>query len=122
LLARVRGRPRGSILAAVACLLAAMAMHLQFDAPQPPIEFKVALNLTVVVLLYLLLRTGYLRRVRAALAARAAAGVITGAEASELLSRRYRRRELQRVPADAQRAELRSRQEDILAGIDAEAG
>ena len=92
---------RGGAPRAAACLAAAMAMHLLFDAPAPgaAILLKVAAQLRVVLVFYLKLRRGYRARARAALARHVAAGAVPGVEAPALLARRSRRRRQRRVPA-----------------------
>jgi protease PrsW len=114
---------RGGWPRAAACLAAAMAMHLLFDAPAPGavILLKVLLNFAVVLVLYLHLQRGYRARARAALARRVAAGAVPGVEAPTLLTRRSRRRRQRRVPVGPVRDEVRSRQLADLAGIEQEA-
>ena len=110
----------GLLLAAAACLVAAVGMHLLFDAPGVAIAVKVAVNFAVAAILYLLLSSAFVHRARALIAANAAAGLVSTADASSVLSRR-RRRQLRRIQAPADRDTLRARQEDILAELDAEA-
>lgn len=103
LVARRRGAEHGSVLAAVACLLSAIAMHLIFDAPEIAEVIKVGLNFVIVLALYLLLTNAYLARARLALADGVAAGTISQGEAASLLSRRRRRRDLdQATPTERQ--------------------
>jgi len=109
------------LLAAAACLTAAMGMHLLFDAPGVVIELKVAVNFALAAILYLMLSSAFLHRAREWLAAAAAAGLVSAADASSVLSRRRRRAELRRVHLPADRQSLRQRQQDILAELDAEA-
>ena len=92
---------RGGALPAAACLAAAMAMHLLFDAPGPglAILLKVLLNFAVVLAFYLTLRRGYRARARAALARHVAAGR-SRVEAPYLLTRRSRRRRQRRSRSD----------------------
>ena len=118
------GRPdraAAGLLPAVACVLAAVGMHLLFDAPVLPIEIKVALNFVLVATLYLLLRRAFLRRARRLLAARAAAGLVSPADAASVLSRRRRRADLRKVQAEPERDRMRTRQLQILAEVSAEA-
>jgi hypothetical protein len=77
-----RGLRRGAPPAA-ACLAAAMAMHLLFDAPgpTPAILLKVLLDFVAVVAFYLKLQRGYRARARAVLARHVAAGLVPGVEA-----------------------------------------
>jgi RsiW-degrading membrane proteinase PrsW (M82 family) len=115
------GRGRYRVPLAVGCLLLAMAMHLQFDAPHPSIPVKVLVNFVVVAVLYLLVSQSYLTRAREVLGAEAAAGTITKAEAAGFLSRRFRRAELRRAGSAIERDQLTVRQQRILARIDLEA-
>ena len=114
-------RPGYGLIAAAGCLVAAVGMHLLFDAPAVAIELKVAVNFALAATLYLLLSSAFLHRARGLLAAAAAAGLVSSASASSVLSRRRRRQELLRIQAPAERDELRARQQDILAELDAEA-
>jgi protease PrsW len=118
--AQRRGAENGSVLAAVACLLGAMAMHLIFDAPQIAEVLKVALNFAVVAVVYLLLANAYLTRARHALAERVAAGAISPHDAASLLSRRRRRHELDHATA-AERRELATERLSQLAEVEREA-
>ncbi len=125
------GRPRPSgapearmghcILAAAACLVAAIGMHLLYDAPAVPVEIKVAVNFAIAAVLYLLLSSAFVHRAREWLATAAAAGVVSAAEASSVLSRRRRRQELRQLQAPAERDLLRARQRIILTELDAAA-
>ena len=114
---------RGGAPRAAACLAAAMAMHLLFDAPAPGavIVLKVLLNFVVVLVFYLMLRRAYRARARAALARHVAAGDVPAIEAPYLLSRRTRRRRQRRVPVGPVRDEVVSRQLADLADIEREA-
>ncbi|HTZ91152.1 MAG TPA: PrsW family glutamic-type intramembrane protease [Streptosporangiaceae bacterium] len=114
-------RDEAGLLPATACLIAGLGMHLLFDAPGPPIELKVGVNFTIVAVLYLLLSSAFVRRARTVLAARAAAGLVSPAEADSVLSRRRRRAQLRLVEEPAERAAVRARQREILAEVDAEA-
>jgi protease PrsW len=118
LVRRRRGALEVSVLPAIACLLGAMAMHLLFDAPQPAIAVKVALNLAAVVVLYLFLSHDYLSRARTVLADWTAAGNISHDEEASLLSRRRRRRELARAGTSAERSRLAARQGALLADLE----
>jgi RsiW-degrading membrane proteinase PrsW (M82 family) len=120
LVAHRRGAEHGGVLPAVACLLAAMAMHLIFDAPQLAQVIKVLLNFAIVLVVYLLLTNAYLSRARDALAERVAAGAITQREAASLLSRRKRRHEVNRATT-ADRTLLVARQQNQLADVEREA-
>ncbi len=114
---------RGGAPRAAACLAAAMAMHLLFDAPAPGavIVLKVLLNFAVVLAFYLALRRGYRARARATLAGRVAAGAVPAVEAPYLLTRGGRRRRRRRVPVGPVRDEVVSRQLADLAAIEREA-
>ncbi len=114
---------RGGAPRAAACLAAAMAMHLLFDAPAPgaAILLKIAINFVVVLVFYLKLQRGYRARARAALARHVAAGAVPGVEAPALLTRSSRRRRQRLVPPGPVRAEVVSRQLADLAGIEREA-
>jgi protease PrsW len=115
-----RGAENGNMLAAVACLLGAMAMHLIFDAPQIAEAVKVGLNFVVVVVVYLLLANAYMNRARRALADRVAAGTISPHDAASLLSRRRRRQELDHATA-AERPGLAAEHLVQLAEVEREA-
>lgn len=120
LVAHRRGAAHGSVLAAVACLLTAMAMHLIFDAPEIAVVVKVALNFVIVLAAYLLLTSAYLARARWALAGGVAAGTISKPEAASLLSRRRRRTDLHEAPL-AERQLLAAQQGKHLAEVEREA-
>jgi len=113
-----RGRDGG--LPAAACLLAAMAMHLLFDAPRVTIIVKVGVNFVAVAGLYLALRHAYLDRARSQLAGWAAAGVISTEEQTGLLRRR-RWGGLAKPRPGAERDRLQVRQRELLAELDREA-
>lgn len=121
LIARGRAGVRGGPLLAGACLVAALAMHLLFDAPFLPLAIKVAVNFVLAGGLYLVLSNSYLERANDVLAARAAAGMVTADEAANLLSRWRRRRELRRAQPGPERGLLRARQERLLAEVDGQA-
>ena len=114
---------RGGAPRAAACLAAAMAMHLLFDAPGPglAILLKVLINFVAVLAFYLSLQRGYRARARAVLARRVAAGAVPGVEAPTLLTRRSRRRRQRRVPLGLVRDQVRSQQLAALADIEQEA-
>jgi protease PrsW len=119
--AHAAGPGYGLLVAAAACLAAAVGMHLLFDAPALAVEFKVAVNFALVAILYLLLSSAFLHRARELLAAAVAAGLVSTADAAALLSRRRRRRELRQIHLPADRDKLRERQRDILTELDSEA-
>ena len=114
---------RGGAPRAAACLAAAMAMHLLFDAPGPglAILLKVLINFVAVLAFYLSLQRGYRARARAVLARRVAAGAVPGVEAPTLLTRRSRRRRQRLVPLGLVRDQVRSQQLAALADIEQEA-
>jgi protease PrsW len=114
---------RGGAPRAAACLAAAMAMHLLFDAPGPSLAIllKVLVNFVVVLAFYLKLRRGHRARARAALARHVAAGAVPGVEAPFLLTRRSRRRRQRQTPVGPVRDEVVSRQLADLADIEREA-
>ncbi len=111
-------RGRDGALPAVACLLTAMTMHLLFDAPHLSIPVKATVNFLVAGVLYVVLSNAYLTRARNALEAQAGTGLITPAEATAMLSRRRRRRELRHAKPGTERDRLRRRQREILARLD----
>jgi protease PrsW len=114
-------RGRAGLPTAVACLLAAMAMHLLFDAPYVPLAVKVGVNLIAAAVLYLALRREYLARARAFLADQVAAGLQTRSAADDLTSRLGRRRALWRAEPGWERDRLRAHQQRVLADLDAAA-
>jgi RsiW-degrading membrane proteinase PrsW (M82 family) len=120
LVARRRGAQHGGILPAVACLLAAMAMHLVFDAPQIAEVVKVGLNFATFVGVYVLLTNAYLSRARSALAERVTAGTISPGEAAGLLNRR-RRRHYRQQAAAADRQLVAAEQRSHLTDVEREA-
>jgi RsiW-degrading membrane proteinase PrsW (M82 family) len=120
LAARRRGAEHGSVLAAVACLLTAIAMHLIFDAPSIAEVVKVGLNFVIVLTVYLLLTSAYLTRARWALADGVATRSISEREAASLLNRRRRRDELHRTTG-TERELLAARQASHLTDVDREA-
>ncbi len=99
------------------CLLAAMAMHLLFDAPGLAIIVRVGVNFAVVAGLYLLLRHAYLDRARSLLAGWAEAGVISPDEQTGLLRRR-RWGGLEKPGSVAERDRLRTRHRELVADLD----
>jgi protease PrsW len=108
---------RGFELAA-ACLAAAMAMHLLFDAPDIPLPVKVIVNFVVAGVLYAHLTESYLTRAHQAVADLTATGAVLPHEAPVLLRRRGRRRELRAAPTPAQRALRQARYGEVLTGIE----
>ena len=113
-----RGRGRSGYLLALACLAAAMLMHVLFDAPHPALAIKVAVNFVIVAVLYVLLADSYRGRARAVLTGLARAGAVTNEEAAHLLSRRFRRDEMRRAGSSAARDRLVARHEVLLTEID----
>jgi protease PrsW len=111
-------RGRAGLPPAVACLLAAMAMHLLFDAPYVPLPAKVGVNLVGVAAFYLALRQRYLARARGFLADQVAAGTVTSSQAADLASRPGRRQALRRADPGADRELLRTSQQRVLAELD----
>jgi protease PrsW len=114
-----RGRSRDGVLPAAACLLAAIGMHLLFDAPHISLGLKVGVNFIAVGTLFLWLSSRYLATARSVLDASCAAGLITPDQAVRYLSRRGRRAELRAAGSAADRHQARARQQAILARIDA---
>jgi RsiW-degrading membrane proteinase PrsW (M82 family) len=114
---------RGGAPPAAACLAAAMAMHLLFDAPGPALAIllKILLNFAVVLAFYLKLQRGYRASARAVLARHVAAGAVPAIEAPALLTRRSRRRRQRQVPFGPVRDQVASRQLADLADIEREA-
>jgi protease PrsW len=115
-----RERRREGVVLAVICLLAAMAMHLLFDAPHPAVLVKVAVNFLIVGVLYILLRESYMSSAREAVAACAASGTVSPAEAAAAMSRRSRRRELRRAQPGPERDRVLARQREVLAIVEDE--
>lgn len=112
-----RGLHRGAP-AAAACLAVAIAMHLQFDAPQPVIFLKVLINFVVILVFYLRLRRAYLARARAALTRQVTSGAIPDSEASALLGRRSRRRRQRQATPGPVREQVAVRQQTALIDIE----
>jgi protease PrsW len=114
---------RGGAPPAAACLAAAMAMHLLFDAPGPALAIllKILLNFVVVLAFYLKLQRGYRARARGVLARHVAAGAVPAIEAPALLTRRSRRRRQRQFPFGPVRDQVASRQLADLADIEREA-
>ena len=112
------GRRRPGLLLALGFLIAAMAMHLLFDAPHPAIEIKVAIDFLIVGLLYLQLRGSYLTRAQGVLDSYAKSGLIPPGAAATLLSRRSRRRELRLVPPGPERESVPAWHDRILERVD----
>jgi protease PrsW len=116
-----RGRTRDGVWPAIACLLAAIAMHLLFDAPHISLGLKVGVNFIAVGTLFLWLSSRYLAVARSVLDAECAAGLISPDQAAGYLSRRGRRQELKAAGSAEQRDRVRARQQSSLARIDAAA-
>jgi protease PrsW len=112
------GRSRRGIASAVACLAAAMGMHLLFDAPHPAISIKVTVNLVVVAALYLWLAEAYRARARDVGHDNALAADGSPDDPAGLLSRRQRLRELRRVGPGSQRDAIAARQRQALAAVE----
>jgi RsiW-degrading membrane proteinase PrsW (M82 family) len=112
-------RGRAGLPPAIACVLAAMAMHLLFDAPYVPLLVKVGANLAGAAAFYLVLRHDYAVRAQGFLTEQVAAGVLTGSQASDLISRRGRRRAVRQTAAGPERELVRERQQQGLADLDA---
>ena len=117
----LHGATRRALAVAVICLATAMGMHLLFDAPDLPLVIKTVVNFCVFGAVYLRLRYSYLRRARSSLARYQAAGIIGAAEATGLVSRRWRDDALRRASSPSAEEELRTRQAEILAGVEADA-
>jgi protease PrsW len=113
-------RGRHGVMPAVACLVAAMTMHLIFDAPGLTLIFKVGVNFATVAGFYLVLRHAYLGRARSLLAGWAEAGVISLDEQTGLLRRR-RWGGMVKPGSEAERGQLRSRQRELVTDLDREA-
>ncbi len=116
----IRQRRREGVALAIICLLAAMAMHLLFDAPHPAEPIKVVVNFLIVSVLYFLLRDSYVANAREVAAACAASGTISPAEGASAVSRRSRRRDLLRARPGPQRDRVRARQREVLAIVEDE--
>jgi protease PrsW len=115
-----RERRREGVVLAIVCLLAAMAMHLLFDAPHPAVVVKVAVNFLIVGVLYTLLRESYMSSAREAVAACAASGTVSPGEAASALGRQSRRRQRRRAQPGAQRDRVLARQREVLAIVEDE--
>jgi protease PrsW len=113
-----RGRSRSGYLLALACLAAAMVMHLLFDAPHPALAIKVVVNFVIVGVLYITLADSYRHRAHGALDWLARTGVVSDEEAEHLLSRRFRRDELGRTGSLAARDRLAARYAALLTEIE----
>lgn len=115
LLAHRAGPPRRHAVPAVLCLLTAMSMHGQFDAPWLEsvggIVVKAVLNFLVALAFYVVLRRGVRRRARAFLLAPASELSL------DLLTRGARRRVLRGLPP-ARRAAAATRAEAHLAVLE----
>jgi protease PrsW len=115
-----RERRREGVVLAILCLLAAIAMHVLFDAPHPAILVKVVVNFLIVGVLYLLLRESYLANAREVIAACAASGTVSPGEAASALSRRSRRLQWRRAQAGAPRDAVLARQRQVIAIVEDE--
>jgi protease PrsW len=113
--------PGHGLLAATACVTAAVGMHLLFDAPAVPVGVKVAVNFAIAATLYLRLSSAFVRRARRLLAGRAAAGQLSPADAGSVLSRHRRSAELRQADGATERVRLRQRHQQILTQLDSEA-
>jgi RsiW-degrading membrane proteinase PrsW (M82 family) len=112
-------RGRDGLPPAIACLLAAMAMHLLFDAPYVPLPVKVVVDLAAAAAFYLVLRHEYEIRARGFLAEQVAAGRITDSQAIDLVSRRGRQRAVRQAASGPERELLRAGLQQDLADLDA---
>ena len=115
------GRSRRGVLTALTCLIVAMGMHLLFNAPDVFSGIKVAVNFIAVAALYATLTDSYLNRARGVLSRYAQAGRVTDCEATELLSRIARQRELREAGSESDREAVRARQDDVLGSVEADA-
>jgi protease PrsW len=113
--------PRRGVPAAACCLAVAIAMHLQFDAPQPTAFLKVLINFVVILVFYMWLRRAYLVRARATLTRQVTSDAIPASEASALLGRRSRRRRQRQATPGPVREEVTARQQAALADIELDA-
>ncbi|QVQ53783.1 PrsW family intramembrane metalloprotease [Spiractinospora alimapuensis] len=118
LLAAGAWRPNARrVLAAILLVLTAIVLHLFFNAPVlgegPAVLVKVLLNLTVVLVVYFVIRHAYRRRVRAALTEEGERFGVEPAAARALIRRSGRRKALRRTSA-ADRAQARRRQEALV--------
>jgi protease PrsW len=116
----VRQNRREGVALAIVCLLTAMAMHLLFDAPHPAVLVKVIVNFLIVGVLYLVLRGSYMTSAREVVAACAASGTVSPAEAASAISRRSRRRDLLGAQPGPGRDRVRARQREVLAIVEDE--
>jgi protease PrsW len=111
---------RGAV-PACAILAAAIAMHVVADLPRVPVPVRGLFSLGVVTGVYLVLRHGYLTRIRSVLDARSAFGMNTERETSPLLTRHSRRRARRRLPAGPRRAHLAESQQVRLDAVEDQA-
>lgn len=111
---------RGAV-PACAILAAAIAMHLVVALPHTAVAARGAFSLAAVTGVYLVLRHGYLARMRSILDARNAFGMNTEREASPLLTRRGRSRARRRLPPGSQRDQLAERQRARLSAVEDQA-
>jgi RsiW-degrading membrane proteinase PrsW (M82 family) len=114
-------RRRAGLTPAIGCLVAAMAMHVLFDAPYVPLLANVGLDLAAVATFYLLLRRDYMIAARGFLAEQVAAGALRNSQAADLVSRGGRRRAIRRSGSSAERDQLRAHYQRSLAELDAAA-
>jgi RsiW-degrading membrane proteinase PrsW (M82 family) len=103
---------------AIICLVAAMAMHLFFDAPSVNILVNNLVDFVVGATFFLILRKRYMIRAKDAATALVAEGALTDLEAHAILSRRGRRRMRNTVHGGAERARLAHHQQYALAAIE----
>jgi hypothetical protein len=115
-----RQRRQEGVALAIVCLVAAMAMHLLFDAPHPAVLVKVVVNFLIVGVLYLLLRDSHMTSAREVLAACAASGTVSPAEAASAISRQSRRRDRSRAEPGPERGRVLARQREVLAIVEDE--
>jgi protease PrsW len=115
-----RQRRQEGVALAIVCLVAAMAMHLLFDAPHPAVLVKVVVNFLIVGVLYLLLRDSYMTSAREVLAACAASGTVSPAESASAISRNSRRRDRHRAQPGPERRRVLARQLEVLAIVEDE--
>ncbi len=113
--------PRRGAAPALACLAAAMGMHLLFDAPRLPTAVKVAVNLAIVAAFYLTLRRRFRAHALEAVNLRVTWGDLSDAEAMALLSRHSRRNELRSARPGRERDQLAARQLAAMDSIEADA-
>jgi RsiW-degrading membrane proteinase PrsW (M82 family) len=116
------GRPRSRrLLVALGGLALAMAMHFQFNSPFLDGTvweslLKPAMNLVVVMVVFVLVRRRFLARWREVCAEETVSGALRAGEAQVLSRRHARRRSLRRIPSPARSAvkRLQAAQLDLL--------